>query len=371
MKVYCFALVLSHSRYKFAYWQDRPFNTQDLVIAHQKAFEFYGGMPKEIVYDQDRIIIVSENAGDIICTEGFQNYLHHAKFKMRLCRAYDPESKGKVEAVVMFLKYNFAKHRTFTDIDDFNEACLLWLERTGNGKIHDTMKKAPKEVFLLEKDHLLQMPQPLINTINTPSLIYSVRKNNTISYKQNRYQLPKGTYSPGKEVLLSLKDDRLDILDKDSGALIVSHKLCQDKGKLIRISHVERVQGSSIDDLYKQVLSGLGESEQAILFLKSIKEEKPRYYRDQLFLINSICQKSSMAIRKEALSYCLTHKLISASLFKETVEYLLNTPKETRDKPYVMPNLQAQLTTDYIRPEIRNIEEYLQCFQKDDKKWIH
>lgn len=135
VKVYCFALVLSYSRYKFAYWQDRPFTTQDLVVAHQKAFEFYGGMPKEIVYDQDRIIIVSENAGDIICTEGFQNYLNHAKFKMRLCRAYDPESKGKVEAVVKFLKYNFAKHRTFTDIDDFNEACLLWLDRTGNGKI--------------------------------------------------------------------------------------------------------------------------------------------------------------------------------------------------------------------------------------------
>ena len=34
---------------------------------------------------------------------------------MRLCRAYDPESKGKVEAVVKFLKYNFAKHRTFTE----------------------------------------------------------------------------------------------------------------------------------------------------------------------------------------------------------------------------------------------------------------
>ena len=65
-------------------------------------------MPSEIAYDQDRIIVVSENAGDIICTEDFQNYMNHMKFKMRLCRAYDPESKGKVEAAVKFAKYNFS-----------------------------------------------------------------------------------------------------------------------------------------------------------------------------------------------------------------------------------------------------------------------
>lgn len=40
------------------------------------------------------------------------------KFKTRLCRAFDPESKGKAEAGVKYAKYNFAKHRTFVDIDD-------------------------------------------------------------------------------------------------------------------------------------------------------------------------------------------------------------------------------------------------------------
>ena len=35
------------------------------------AFTFYGGRPLELVYDQDRILTVSENHGDIIYTEGF------------------------------------------------------------------------------------------------------------------------------------------------------------------------------------------------------------------------------------------------------------------------------------------------------------
>lgn len=44
------------------------------------------------------------------------------KFNTRLCKAYDPESKGEIEAVVKFAKYNFAKHRVFEDIDSFNES---------------------------------------------------------------------------------------------------------------------------------------------------------------------------------------------------------------------------------------------------------
>ena len=37
-------------------------------------FNTYGGMPEEIVYDQDHLITVSENAGDIILTGEFQAY---------------------------------------------------------------------------------------------------------------------------------------------------------------------------------------------------------------------------------------------------------------------------------------------------------
>jgi len=72
VKVYCFAMVLSHSRYKFIYWTDRPFNTKMFLDAHDKAFEYYGGRPKELVYDQDKVLAVSENHGDIIYTEMFQ-----------------------------------------------------------------------------------------------------------------------------------------------------------------------------------------------------------------------------------------------------------------------------------------------------------
>jgi len=88
------------------------------------------------VYDQDRVLAVSENSGDIIYTENFQNYIDTMKYKVRLCRGFDPQSKGKVEALVKYAKYNFAINRIFIDVDSLNEGSFKWLDRTGDGKNH-------------------------------------------------------------------------------------------------------------------------------------------------------------------------------------------------------------------------------------------
>lgn len=67
--MYFITFVLSHSRYKYVEWLDRPFTTKDTIRCHENAFAFFGGMPEEIVYDQDHLITVSENVGDILLTE--------------------------------------------------------------------------------------------------------------------------------------------------------------------------------------------------------------------------------------------------------------------------------------------------------------
>jgi len=139
--LYFATFVLAHSRYKYVEWLDRPFTTRDLINVHENAFEYYGGMPKEIVCDQDHLILVSENDGDLVLTKEFADYQKTRKFKIYMCRKADPETKGKVENVVKYVKSNFAKHRTFNNLEKLNEDCLAWLERTGNGKVHNTTKK--------------------------------------------------------------------------------------------------------------------------------------------------------------------------------------------------------------------------------------
>lgn len=124
IKLYVIAFVLSHSRFKYAHWQERPFTTRDVLRCHEMAFEYYGGMTKEIVYDQEKLMTVSENGSDIIYTEEFQSYRQQRGFRIYLCRAADPESKGKIENVVKFIKGNFAKNRVFHQVDTWDEQCL-------------------------------------------------------------------------------------------------------------------------------------------------------------------------------------------------------------------------------------------------------
>lgn len=110
VKFYFITFVLAHSRQKYMIWQDRPFTTQDTISRHEKAFQYYEGMTEEIVYDQENLIAVSENVGDLILTKKFHRYVKERKFKVYLCWKVAPESKGKMENALKFPKKQFPKN---------------------------------------------------------------------------------------------------------------------------------------------------------------------------------------------------------------------------------------------------------------------
>ncbi|WP_228409489.1 hypothetical protein [Radiobacillus deserti] len=85
-------------------------------------------------------------------TAEFESYRKVKGFQLHVCRKADPESKGKIENVVGFIKKNFSKYRVYSNIDSWNEQALSWLKRTGNGKIHNITKKRPIEVFDIENN---------------------------------------------------------------------------------------------------------------------------------------------------------------------------------------------------------------------------
>ena len=137
-KVRFAVFLLSHSRYKFAYFQSRPFHTVDLVTAMTECFRYFDGMPDEIVFDQDSIVCVSENSGDIILTYEFEKFRQQCGFKVYMCRAADPESKGKVENAVRYVKHGFLENRLYPfDDETLNNCAVAWLERTANAKIDE------------------------------------------------------------------------------------------------------------------------------------------------------------------------------------------------------------------------------------------
>ena len=63
--------------------------------------------------DQDKLMVVSENAGDIIYTKDFKYFLQETGLEMYVCRKADPETKGKVENLVGYVKGNHLSVRSF------------------------------------------------------------------------------------------------------------------------------------------------------------------------------------------------------------------------------------------------------------------
>lgn len=323
IKLYFIAFVLSHSRYKYKRWLDRPFTTKDVIEAHELAFQWYGGMPNELVYDQDNLIVVSENGGDLILTEEFQTYRDKRGFNMRVCKKADPESKGKIENVVGFVKSNFAKHRVFHTIDSFNDQGVSWLNRTGNAKVHNTTKKRPAEVFLVEKQHLKPVPNMIhVHQTYDNSIARSVRKDNTVRYLANRYSLPLGTFHKHKEVLLLETDDQELVISSMDGGILARHVISLEKGKLILDRQHQRDRSKGINAYIQSVASCFENDKLAAAFLEKIREKYPRYVRDQLQMVARQIDVYPAALVQAALEECMKRKLYSATDFSDVISYL-------------------------------------------------
>ena len=243
-KVYFMITVLSRSRYKHVYFLDRPFRTADVIEAHEAAFAYFDGLPHEMVYDQDKLMVVSENGGDILYTEKFTAYLKVRKFGLFICRPSDPETKGKSESVVKYVKSNFLNQRLYINAEVLQAQCLAWLKRTGNGQVHGTTQRIPAEEFLIEQSQLQALAPVSLSFLAYKK--YHVRKDNLISYKGNRYSVPVGTYrGKGTQVWLKVEGEELVICREDK-SVIARHTISSDKGKTISNSHHRRDQSKKI-----------------------------------------------------------------------------------------------------------------------------
>jgi transposase len=324
VKLNFIAFVMSHSRHKYKEWLDRPFTTHDVIRAHENAFKWYGGMPNEIVYDQDSLIVVSENSGDLILTKEFQQYRETRGLTLRVCRKADPESKGKIENVVGFIKKNFAKHRVFHNIDSWNEQGWEWLNRTGNYKIHNTTKKRPVEVFLLEKQHLKPVSKEInIENNYESSITRCVHKDNTIRYHSNRYSLPLGTYNKYEKVCIKESENKqLIIYIPVTGEIIAEHSIPEGKGRLIKDRKHSRDRTKGIDAFIDTVAKRFEDKELAYQYLDIVREKYPRYVKDQLHIILRETKDNTSEVLSTALNECVKRKLFSATDFSDIVAYV-------------------------------------------------
>jgi transposase len=152
---YALLVVLGYSRLMWIQFFERQ-TMQVLMRGLESSFSYFGGVPKELLFDQMKAVVLSDGRGDdgpLVENSEFVRYAHHWGFRIRACRPYRAQTKGKVERPIRYLRESFFYGRTFTSDDDLNTQVLHWLDTQANVRIHGTLKERPVDRF--ERERLL------------------------------------------------------------------------------------------------------------------------------------------------------------------------------------------------------------------------
>ena len=86
----------------------------------------------------------------------FADFMVSIGVTARVCKPYTPQTKGKVERTVSYVKQSFWAGVTFTDLDDLNRQAYAWCERI-HSRVHRTTHARP--VNRLDGEKLRPLPQ--------------------------------------------------------------------------------------------------------------------------------------------------------------------------------------------------------------------
>ncbi len=145
LKLYCFSMILGYSRMRYIEFA-LSIDTSTLIKCHLNAFRFFGGYTKEILYDNMKQVVIKRamKSSDSEWNPKFEDFFKHYGFIPRLCRPYRPQTKGKVENTIGFVRRDFFLGGNFGSVADINSQAITWLNRI-NSSVHGTTHEIPLE----------------------------------------------------------------------------------------------------------------------------------------------------------------------------------------------------------------------------------
>lgn len=155
---YALLVVLGYSRLLWLRFYARQ-DMRTLLVGLEEAFSYFGGVPRELLFDQMRAVITRDlrlQGGALIRNAEFLRFASHWSFTPRACRPYRAKTKGKVERPIRYVRGNFVYGREFLNDADLDHQRRLWLDRIANVRIHGTTNERPQVRFERDERLLLQ-----------------------------------------------------------------------------------------------------------------------------------------------------------------------------------------------------------------------
>lgn len=157
-KRYALLVVLGYSRLLWVRFY-RQQTMQVLFEGLEAAFHFFGGVPRELLFDQLKAVIIEDQRPDdgrVIENPEFLRFAAHWSFRIRACRPYRAQTKGKVERPVGYVRKSLVYGREFLGDPDLDAQATDWLARVANVRVHGTTGEQPVVRFAREEQAVLQ-----------------------------------------------------------------------------------------------------------------------------------------------------------------------------------------------------------------------
>lgn len=159
VKIHFFVAVLGYSRRIFvkAYTAENQSSWLDGI---ENSFVYYGGVPLTILSDNSKCLVKEHRANAPIKYTGrYENFCAYWKVQPMASSPYHPQSKGKCERAVRYVKENALVGKEFKDLNELNTWLEHWCRVYSDARelkhLFDNGAKTPRERFWLEKEKLL------------------------------------------------------------------------------------------------------------------------------------------------------------------------------------------------------------------------
>ena len=338
--VHFVVFVLSFSRLMYVALSPKPINTAAFIQMHDAAFRYFNGCPAECVYDQTKLVVIEEQYRELTVNAQFHEYATRAGFDIRACEGYDPESKGKVEAGVKYVKNNALYGETFADWSALEAYMAQWLESVANARVHGSTGEVPRVLYeAKERQQMQPYLTPAVTALNASGKeTRQVDKTGLISWKANKYSVPMAYQRSRVEVYEA--EGQLILFDRTNQAEIAHHTLHEGKGHIIKNNHHYRDVNTQVQEYEQALKQQLGEAS-ALVLCALLKATSPKIYKDQLAGIKKILKQYPLPDEALLQRICASPRL-TASLFKDYLEAYHHQPARLQPCEPVSENAQHQ-----------------------------
>lgn len=250
VKVHLFVSTLGYSRRQYV-WPFRHEQQSAWMQGIEGAFQYFGGIPTELLLDNPRALVVAHQMGKkAVFNESFRAFAAYWGIHPVACAPYRARTKGKDERSVGYVKGNAIAGRSHASWSALEQHLLWWLREVADIRIHGTTGESPQDRFVIES--------PALQPLNGRPPFFQIRELKRVVHNDACVEVDTNNYSVpwrliGRRVSVQLIDGYVKVLH--AGEEVALHIECSGfKQRCIDPSHLAGIVGASRSEHVEKVV---------------------------------------------------------------------------------------------------------------------